>query len=315
MKRNISVTILIITIGLFLVPILIKKLSKPELRSFQGVRLEQTSYQEIRFFNNMQEVQLAGLLFVPEGAGPFPAAVIIHGSGTSHRDNRWYLTLTKYLQDNGVVVLLPDKRGSELSEGDWRTASFHDLATDTVAAINYLNQQEEIAISQVGIIGMSQGGHIAPIVAEISNDVTFLVNVVGASVPMNELLYYEENHNLREMGILPGFSNLIAFPSTWMIRNVSQKEFWDAIGNFDPIPYWERLTIPSLVLYGEEDTNVPTQESTARLQALEKSNIIVNIYLESGHALEEPEVMGNSIFRKDALQDIVDFITSVSTEQ
>ena len=71
------------------------------------------------------------MLFLPEGNGPFPAAVIIHGSGTSDRDNLWPLTLTQYLRESGIAVLLPDKRGSEKSEGDWRTSSFQDLAGDT----------------------------------------------------------------------------------------------------------------------------------------------------------------------------------------
>lgn len=64
--------------------------------------------------------------------------VIIHGGGTSQRDNDWHLSMVSYLQSNEVLVLLPDKRGSEKSAGDWRTASFEDLATDTLAAVQYL---------------------------------------------------------------------------------------------------------------------------------------------------------------------------------
>jgi dienelactone hydrolase len=252
------------------------------------------------------------MLFVPEGNGPFPAAVIIHGSGTSRRDNGWYLTLTHYLQENGIVVLLPDKRGSEISQGDWRKASFEDLATDTLAAISFLNDQEQIPITTIGIGGLSQGGHIAPLVASESSDVAFLVNIVGACLPMHELLVYEETHNLREMGFLPGISNILAYPSSWMIRNISQKEFWNAIGNFDPLPYWERITTSSLVLHGEKDTNVPSAMSAARLRSLEKPNIAIKIYVGSGHALEDPEGIGNSFFRKDALRDIREFIASTS---
>ena len=314
MKKYITV-LLVGILALLIIPVLVTQFTKSEARSFQGVALADTDYQEISFQNTEQNLGLAGMLFIPAEDGPFPAAVIIHGSGTSRRDNRWYLTLVQYLQENGMVVLLPDKRGSEQSEGDWRNASFEDLATDTLAAVSFLKSQEDVAISAIGVIGMSQGGHIAPLVADESQDIAFLVNVVGSSVPMHDQLLYEENQNLRELGILPGLSNLLAYPSSWMIRNVAQGEFWNAIGNFDPIPYWRILLIESLVLYGETDTNVPSSESAAILRSLDKANIEVRIYEGSGHALESPEGEGNSIFREDAMRDIRDLVFSVTTSR
>ncbi len=274
-------------LALLIVPVLVTQITKPEWRSFEWVELKDTSYQEIRFQNTAQDLALAGMLFVPEGEGPFPAAVIIHGSGTSHRDSGWYLTLTQYLQKNGVVVLLPDKRGSEQSEGDWRTASFEDLATDSVAAVSFLKNLEEVTISDIGVIGMSQGGHIAPVVADQTQDIAFVVNIVGGAVPMHDLLVYEETHNLRELGILPGLSDLLAYPASWSIIYFRQRGFWDSIGNFDAVPYWRRVSIPSLVLYGEEDTNVPSMDSAAILRSLGNPNIDVRIYDGSGHPLEQ----------------------------
>jgi dienelactone hydrolase len=308
--KKIKTVLLLGFLALLIVPVLVTQIAKPERRSFEWVELKDTSYQEISFKNTAQNLVLAGMLFVPEGEGPFPAAVIIHGSGTSHRDSGWYLTLTQYLQKNGVVVLLPDKRGSEQSEGDWRTASFEDLATDSVAAVGFLKNQDKVAISSIGIIGLSQGGHIAPIVASRTQDIAFVVNIVGGAVPMHDLLVYEETHNLRQFGILPGLSDLLAYPASWSIIKGRQKEFWDAIGNFDPVPYWQRLSVDSLILYGENDTNVPSSKSTAILRSLGNPNINVKIYAGSGHALESPEGRGKSIFREDALRDIRDFVFS-----
>lgn len=299
-------------LALLIVPVLVARTSSPDQRNFEFVELADTSFREISFENASQELMLAGMLFVPDGEGPFPAAVIIHGSGTSRRDNGWYLTLTKYLQDNGIVVLLPDKRGSERSEGDWRAASFEDLATDTVAAVNFLKNQERVAISSIGVIGMSQGGHFAPVVADQSGDIAFIVNVVGGAIPMHDQLVYEENHNLRQIGVLPGLSDVLAYPAAWSLIRIRQKTFWSAIGNFDPIPYWQRTSVPSLVLYGEQDTNVPSAESAARLRALQNPEIEVKIYEGSGHALEDPIGRGNTIIRKETLDDIRDFILSVS---
>ncbi len=311
-RKYTGVSALSVILVLLVVPVLITQVTQTETRRFRGVALEDTQYTEINFTNTQQRIELGGMLFVPPGEGPFPAVVVIHGSGTSTRNNRWYLTLTQYLQESGVVVLLPDKRGSEKSQGDWRSADFEDLATDTLAAIQYLQVQDIVTISKIGVVGMSQGGWIAPIVAKLSQDVAFLVSIVGAAVSPDEQFLYEENHNLRQMGFLPGVSNLIALISTAYHRNVGQREFWDAVKGFDPLPYWKQLTVDALALYGRDDTNVPSADSAENLRALENPHIQVKMYDGSGHALAEPVDIGDSVFRKDALEDIRDFVRSVS---
>jgi dienelactone hydrolase len=110
------------------------------------------------------------------------------------------------------------------------------------------------------------------------------------------------------LGFLPGISNVIAFPLSFFITEIVHKEFWDATGNFDPIPYWEQLAANCLVLYGQEDANVPSERSEARLRSINRSNIEVRIYEGSGHALEDPKGDGDSIFRDDALREILNFI-------
>ena len=312
MRKYTGILVLLVVLALFIVPVLITQATQSEGRRYRGVVLEETQYTEIDFRNTAQDIGLGGMLFVPSEEGPFAAVVVIHGSGTSRRNSRWYLTLTQYLQKSGVAVLLPDKRGSEKSQGDWRSASFEDLATDTLAAIQYLKDQDTIAISEIGVVGMSQGGWIAPIVANQSPDIAFLVNFVGAAVTPQEQLLYEENHNLRQMGFLPGISNLVAFMSTAYLKNFGQKEFWDEIEGFDPLPYWKQLTVDALALYGRDDTNVPSADSAEKLRALKNPRIQVRIYDGSGHALADPVNLGDSIIREEALEDIRNFIRSVS---
>mgnify|MGYP001819602456 CR=1 FL=1 len=132
--------------------LLIPFVFKPEPRAaLSGPDLSEIKYTEI-FFNN-GDLHLAGMLLLPEGEERFPVAVIIHGSGTSHRDSKWYLTAAKHLQENGIAVLLPDKRGSEKSEGDWRSANFDDLAEDTISAIEFIKTQDRFDYSAIGLIG------------------------------------------------------------------------------------------------------------------------------------------------------------------
>lgn len=306
-KRIAAATIGVVALAVAL-PVVFTSLTASENRELIGVNLADTTYQEIRFRNQEQDIELAGMLFKPESSGLYPAAVVIHGSGTSRRDNRWYLSLVDHLQQHGIAVLLPDKRGSENSEGNWRSASFADLATDTKAAIQYFKNDSGLEISSIGVIGMSQGGHIAPLVAQQSADIAYVVNVVGGALPMHHSLIYEENHNLRQMGFLPGVSNAIALISTRYLIHVRQQKFWDSIGNFDPLPHWQQLSVPAFVLYGQDDTNVDSTNSASRLNSLNKSNINVTIFPGSGHALESPVGQGNRIIRQDALDRISKFI-------
>ena len=297
---HVFLLLLVVLIG----PVLFKQIWPVERRQYDWVSLDETQYTEVTFRNTEQQLDLGGMLFVPSGEGPFPAAAIIHGSGTSRRDSGWYLTLANHLQQNGIAVLLPDKRGSEKSQGDWRTADFHDLATDTLAAVEFLRAQNEVPVSRIGIIGMSQGGWIVPIVASESSDVDFVVSMVGSAVTPAEQLIYEENHNLRQMGFLPGISNVIALASTAYIRNVAQAEFWDQVANYDPIPFWQEVNVPALALYGADDTNVPSEESAKRLNTLGKPNLRIKTYEGSGHALQDPVGRGNNIIRAEALDAI-----------
>lgn len=277
-------------------------------RQFTGVRLGDTNYEEVFFHNDAQSIDLAGMLFLPEGEGPFPAVVIIHGSGPSMRANGWYITLTKHLQDSGIAVLLPDKRGSEQSGGEWRSASYEDLATDTIAALNFLRSESELHFNQIGIVGMSEGGKYSPLVAIMDGNLDFVVNVVGSAVLPKEQLLFEENYNLQQMGIPPGISFLVALLSTAQIRFVREPQFWSKVNDFDPSNYWSQVRARSLVLYGEDDTNVPSRESERRLEALENPKIRVIVYEDSGHALEDPPSQGNSIFRSEALNEISRFV-------
>ncbi|UCH58276.1 MAG: prolyl oligopeptidase family serine peptidase, partial [Anaerolineales bacterium] len=230
----------------------------------------------------------------------------------SYRDRNWYLTLSSYMQKNGVAVLLPDKRGSEKSEGDWYTSSFEDLATDTLAAIDFMKSQQIVEVSQLGIIGMSQGGVIAPIVASQSPHLDFAINMVGQSVTQHEQLVHEFNFTMRETGYLPGISNLLGYVNVLVYENIVGREWYDKVGNFDPIPYWRKVNIPALVLHGSDDHNVPSAESKARFEALDKDNIRVIMYEGSGHGLEDPPGTGDHYIRAEALSDMLNFIITTT---
>lgn len=314
MKKRIRTPLIVLGafLGILFVPILVTQLGRREPAPRPPIRLESLSYEEVGFENPAAGIALAGMRFVPAGEPPFPAVVIAHGSGPSSRANPWYLTYAAHLQRNGIAVLLPDKRGSGGSAGDWRKSSLEDLATDAEAAISFLKAERPRLVSSVGVLGVSQGGMLVPIVAARSPDLAFAISVVGGTIPMHDLLLYEEQHNLRQMGFLPGLSHGLAHVTSAVHRSVVSRDFWSAVGNFDPLPCWRKVDVPALALFGDQDTNVPSGRSRDRLDALGKENIRVVVFHGSGHGLEPPPGIGGDRVREDALELIRAFILAAS---
>jgi dipeptidyl aminopeptidase/acylaminoacyl peptidase len=244
------------------------------------------------------------MLFLPEGEKPFPVAVIIHGSGTSRRNSVWYLSTANHLQQHGIAVLLPDKRGSEKSEGEWVGASFEELATDTLSAVEYVKHNQMFEYSSIGLIGMSQGGWIAPIVSTKTDDVSFVVSMSGAAVTTDEQLLYEEINNIAPY-TYTWIAKLIATITT---NNIKQKEHVSAYMGFDPIPFWKRIYVPVFFAFGENDKNVPVDASINRLKENNLDQFDAKIYAGGGHAIRDPQT--NKV-NEDFLQDLVEFIKGV----
>ena len=262
------------------------------------------------FFMN-GDVELSGTLFVPTTPGSHPAAVIIHGSGTSHRDNLWYLQIAHHLLSREIAVLLPDKRGSGLSSGDWRLAGFEDFVADTNAGVEWVRQQPEIDPTRVGLVGVSQGGSwIAPMAAANRSDLPFVVSLSGATVTPNQQLAHESVQTL----VQQGFPKLVAIalePIATAVPKARRSIWWEKNGDVDPIPYWEDVQAPVLVLYGREDEkdNVPVQTSVDRLTTMKvrsDSDITVRVFDGVGHGFREP---GSREIRPDALQLLGDWVT------
>src|SRR5690606_796558 len=123
----------------------------------------------------------------------FPAAILISGSGPQNRDEEFmthkpFLVLADHLTKNGVAVLRYDDRGFAESTGEHMSATSLDFAKDVEAAIDYLKSRKEINKKQIGLIGHSEGGLIAPIVAANSKDVDFIVLLAGPGVSGDQIL-------------------------------------------------------------------------------------------------------------------------------
>lgn len=153
--------------------------------------------EELTFRNNTAGIKLAGTLTLPQKEGVFPAVVLITGSGPQNRNeelmgHKPFLIIADFLTRNGIAVLRFDDRGTASSEGDFKTATTNDFATDVNSAVEYLMSRKEIDKKKVGLIGHSEGGIIAPIVANNSKNVSFIVLLAGTGIPGDQLLLLQQ---------------------------------------------------------------------------------------------------------------------------
>lgn len=139
-------------------------------------------------------VHLAATLTLPEGEGPFPAAVLLTGSGAQNRDeeilgHKPFLVLADHLTRAGIAVLRADDRGVGGSSGSTANSTTADFADDALAGVRYLEARPEIDPRRIGVIGHSEGGIIGPMVAARAPDeVAFLVMLAGTGVPLDEVI-------------------------------------------------------------------------------------------------------------------------------
>ena len=146
-------------------------------------------------YNNPQAagVHLAGTLTKPKGDGPFPAVLLITGSGAQNRDeeifgHKPFLVLADYLTRRGIAVLRVDDRSVGGSTGDFKGATTEDFAGDVMAGVRYLLSRSDMDKHHIGLIGHSEGGVIAPMVANRMSQVAFIVMLAGSGVPGDQVV-------------------------------------------------------------------------------------------------------------------------------
>ena len=148
---------------------------------------------EVIVKNEKANVELSGTLTLPENGGPFPAVILITGSGPQNRNeelmgHKPFLVLSDYLTRKGIAVLRCDDRGFGKSTGSFSSATTLDFATDVSAEIDFLKKQKEIDSTKIGLAGHSEGGLIGPIVASERKDVAFLVLLAGPGLTGEHIL-------------------------------------------------------------------------------------------------------------------------------
>jgi hypothetical protein len=152
---------------------------------------------EVRYRNEAAQITLAGTLTLPREGGPFPVVLLICGSGYNDRNcdalyHRPFAVLADCLTRQGIAVLRVDKRGVGESEGNWATSWVVDFAGDALAGLKYLSVLPEIDAKRMGLLGISEGGMVAPMAATMSPDVSFVVSMAGPAMKWFDLIVLQD---------------------------------------------------------------------------------------------------------------------------
>lgn len=251
------------------------------------------------------DVTLAGTLTEPEGAGPFPAMLLITGSGPQNRDedlmgHRPFLLLADTFTRAGYAVLRVDDRGVGGSTGNLDQSTYDDLADDAAAGVAFLRARPEIDPAKVGLFGHSEGGYLAPLVAaRPDSGVAFTVLMAGPSVVGGDVLIEQNKIIMAAEGApQPDIDAQIDYLTRWtgLLRagdtagakayaeqhNQSQPEdkrapqeaidsfstpYMTSFVTYDPKPALEALRIPVLAFFGDKDLQVPASQNEGPMRA------------------------------------------------
>ena len=162
--------------------------------------------EDVKFENKKDGNTLAGTLTLPSENGEYPVVVLISGSGPQNRDeelmgHKPFLVIADYLTRNGIGVLRYDDRGTAQSTGDFNKATTLDLANDAESAVSYLLGRKEVDKTKIGLMGHSEGGIIAPIVAARNENVSFIVLLAGTGVRGDQLLLMQQRAISKASGL------------------------------------------------------------------------------------------------------------------
>ncbi|GAB1468464.1 alpha/beta fold hydrolase [Candidatus Cloacimonadota bacterium] len=266
--------------------------------------------EDIYFDNSIDGIKLAGTLVIPEGGSTYPALIFITGSGAQDRDEKIcehkpFWIIADYLARHGIASLRYDDRGFAKSEGNFAAATTYDLAHDAASAVAYLKKRPEI--NSIGLIGHSEGGIIAPMVASQTEDVQYIIMLAGTGKRGDEMLLMQQEAIMRASGtaeeVILNNLNVNRLVFQFLLRSVDLATFTEeapvyleemlqqgsytipenmSITSFvslfanpwfyefiklDPTPYLEKVRCPVLALNGAKDMQVIAKENLAAIQA------------------------------------------------
>jgi pimeloyl-ACP methyl ester carboxylesterase len=187
------------------VPLTFKRVGKIETLKRPQEPKPPFPYDAVDVAYEVTGARLAGTLTVPRGTGPFPAAVLITGSGPQDRDealfgHKPFWVIADYLTRRGMAVLRLDDRGMGKSSGNSAMMTVQEMAGDVLAGVHFLQERKEINGTLIGVIGHSEGGIVGPLLASQSPEIAFVVMLAGTGVTGEQVMYLQSELVIRSEG-------------------------------------------------------------------------------------------------------------------
>ncbi len=253
-------------------------------------------------------------IVLPQGEGPFPGVVFLHGSGPQPKDANRFAAFA--LAEEGIASIIFDKRGVAGSSGNWQGADFEDLARDGIAVAKYFLAEEKIEFT--GFFGHSQGGWIGPLAATLWDEAAFVISSAGPAVsPAREaqwsFIYNAKNAGAGEEDIRlirqvvdnwhEGLSLGEWKPYQTSLEIAKTEAWFDASGleylqyppdpehlnyylpfmDYDPVPVLMELKVPLLALLTPDDESIDALETEVILSELKELGKDIRIKMYPGY--------------------------------
>jgi len=276
------------------------------------------------------DITVAGTLTTPEGDGPFPAVVLITGSGAQNRDeelfgHKPFLLIADTLTRAGYAVLRTDDRGVGGTGGDLNVADYDILAGDATAGIGYLRSRPDIDPAKVGLFGHSEGGYLAPLVAaRPDSNVAFAILMASPSVPGADVLIEQTRAILTQSGLpaeeidkevaattvmaeLLRAGDIEGAQAAYQRRMADMPEemreaaeasspitpYYASFVAYDPAPALSASNIPVLAFYGDKDLQVLSTQNEPPARELLARNPDATVHVFAGlNHLMQPATTG-----------------------
>ena len=243
---------------------------------------------------------LAGTLTIPAGHGPHPAAVLITGLSPHERNNGdppWMplRDIADALSEHGIAVLRVDDRGVGASTGDRASSTTFDEANDVSTEVLWLRRRAGIDPRRVALVGYSEGGLIAPMVAAGDSSIAGVVTLAGPGVPGPEVARYQiEAAVVRDSTIAPEKREAEIQRQLADTLTVRERSYL----GIDPLSYARRVRCPALILQGGSDLHVPVRSAERIAQAMRANgnrDVSVRVFPGVSHAfLPDPIGLSSS---------------------
>ena len=247
---------------------------------------------------------LAGTLTRPRTSEPVPAVVLVSGSGSQDRDEalpllpgfRPFREIADSLGRRGIAVLRLDDRGFGESGGDAASATTADLADDVRAALATLRDRDGIDGSRLAVVGHSEGGMIAPMVAADDADLAAIVVVAGPARTGREIIHYQQRQAIEDVpGLTEAQRDSMAAAARAELEVMAARQPWLGFFlDYDPIPTARQVTdTPVLILHGETDRQVTVDQAGTLAETFRTAgnpDVTLRVFPDINHLLlRDPE--------------------------